>query len=208
MKTKKLLIVEEIFNSITHGFGALFGLTGLAFLFLNSLNGSIVKLFGFTIFGLTIFITFLASTLYHSLTFTKAKDVFQIFDKSAIFLLIAGTYTPIVLLRIEGWIGVLILIMVWTLTVLGIVMNAVFGDKFKYIAIGLYLIMGWMGMIAAQQFLARASIQEVYLLLLGGILYTAGIVFWKLERIPFAHTLWHIFVLTASLLHFLVIINL
>lgn len=208
MKNKTLSIVEEIFNSVTHGIGAIISIIGLIILISVARDSSTLKITSFIIFGVSLSLMYVMSTLFHSLTFTKAKKVFFIFDQSSIFLLIAGTYTPILLLILHGWISWSLLLLVWSLAIFGVVFNSIFSEKYKMLFVPLYLLMGWIGVFIVNPLLKTSSIQDVWLLIIGGIFYTAGIVFFAWNKLPFNHTIWHLFVMGGSVCHFLIICNL
>ncbi len=208
MKHKTLLILEEIFNSITHGIGAIVSIIGLIILIAIAKDSSTLKITSFIIFGVSLSLMYVMSTLFHSLTFTKAKKVFFIFDQSSIFLLIAGTYTPILLLILHGWISWSLLLLVWSLAIFGVVFNSIFSEKYKMLFVPLYLLMGWIGIFIVNPLLKASSIQDVWLFIIGGLFYTAGIVFFAWKKLPFNHTIWHLFVIGGSVCHFLIICNL
>lgn len=208
MKNKKLVLLEEIFNSITHGIGAMLSIFGLILLIVMAQDATALKITGYLIFGISLILMYLFSTLYHSLTFTKAKKIFSVLDKSAIFLLIAGTYTPIAVVVLHGWIAVSLLLVIWGLAICGIVFNAVFIDRYKKFFLILYLLMGWICLCFVKPLLSILTLQEVWLLFAGGLFYTCGIIFYIMKKLPFNHTIWHLFVLGGSVAHFLIIYKL
>ncbi|HEX8966180.1 MAG TPA: hemolysin III family protein [Patescibacteria group bacterium] len=208
MKHKNIILLEEIFNSITHGIGSLLSILGLVLLIILVKDRSLVKIISFIIFGVSLCLMYLMSTLFHSLVFTKAKKVFQIFDTSSIFLLIAGTYTPLILLLLHGAFAWGLLVFIWGLAITGIVLNSIFSARFKILFTIVYLLMGWIGIITLQPIFTLWSSRQVMLLITGGILYTFGVFFYAWKRLPFNHTIWHIFVLGGSISHFLIIYSL
>lgn len=200
----KRVIVEEIFNSITHGIGSLLSITAILLLLLlpgKSFTATVTLIF----FGTTLLITYTISTLYHSLTFTKAKKVFQILDHASIFLLIAGTYTAVILHFLPNVFGISLLIIIWLGSIWGIVQNSIWVQKWKRITLVLYLMLGWIGILLAKPLFHVLSLQSLLFLLLGGIFYSSGIVFYLWRKLPFSHMIWHLFVLTGSICHFLAI---
>jgi hemolysin III len=209
MKRKKLILVEEIFNSVTHGIGAVASIVGLVFLILIARDGGALKITSYIIFGATLILLYVMSTLFHSLTYTKAQKVFLIFDRSAVFLLIAGTYTPISLLLLHGWLGWTLLSVIWSIAICGIVFNGIFAEKYKWVYNPLYLLMGWIGLFfILKPLLATLSVYGVWLLVIGGLAYTVGVVFHNWNKLPFNHTIWHVFVMVGSFCHFMIIYSL
>lgn len=197
------LLLEEIFNSITHGIGVLLVIVGVVtFLLLKTAASDQYKIIGFSIFALCLFLMYLISTLTHSLIFTKVKKVFMILDHSAIYLLIAGTYTPFLLTSLKGPLGYILLAVVWTLAICGIVFKAIFLEKWKVISTILYISLGWLIVIAIRPLFQAVTFRIFLLMLLGGIFYTLGTIFYSAKKLPFAHTIWHLFVLVGSACHF------
>jgi hemolysin III len=193
---------EEVFNSITHGTGVLLGIASLVILNIAAAGVKDAKIItGLSIYGAAFVILYLMSTLYHSLSTTKARALFKVFDHSAIFILIAGTYTPIVL-AIGGTWGWVLFGIVWFLTINGIVLEAVFKSKVKKISMFIYLAMGWIIIIAWNPMLDSIHFGMVKWLLAGGLFYTGGVVFYILAGIKYFHVLWHFMVLAGSVMHF------
>lgn len=197
--TEQLKTGEEIANSITHGIGAVLAIAGLAIMVVLS-DG--LNLVGFSIYGTTLVLLYLASTLYHSLVFTRARSLFRKFDHMAIFLLIAGTYTPFCLIALKGWVAWALLGSVWTFAVAGIVMKAFFTGRFEWVSISLYVLMGWMVIPVIGSIYDSLSQQGFILLVAGGVAYTIGTFFYMNSRIPYSHSIWHLWVLAGSVLHF------
>ncbi|HUD43986.1 MAG TPA: hemolysin III family protein [Patescibacteria group bacterium] len=203
---KNKLLLEEILSSITHGIGVVLSTVGLVILLvIANRQHNLWEIIGFSIFGISLILMFLMSTLFHSLSFTKAKKVFLVLDQSSIFLLIAGTYTPIALIVLRGWIGWVLLCVVWSIAIVGIVLKAVFMDKFKIVLVVLYLLLGWAGLIVIRPLFMHLSLSQIYLLILGGLFYSSGVIFYAWKRLPFNHAIWHLFVLAGSACHFFVI---
>ena len=200
---------EEIANALTHGLGAILALGALVLLVVfASIYGNGWHIVSFTIFGTTLVILYLASTLYHSITHPNAKFLFRKFDHMSIFLLIAGTYTPFCLALLRGWIGWTILGLIWTCAILGIVLKAFFTGKKELLSTLLYVLMGWVGMIAVKPLHEAMSIQGFILLVMGGVFYTAGTFFFVKDKIRYYHSLWHLFVLAGSVSHFFSVMSL
>lgn len=201
---------EEIANGITHGIGIIFGIVALTILLIIAIRkGNISAITSFSIYGACIILMFLSSTLYHSITKEKIKNILRVFDHSSIFLFIAGTYTPIALLALDGKFKVGILVGIWLIALLGIVFKIfTFGkfDKYKALSLVIYIGMGWIAIIPIRTIINATSLNFFYWILGGGILYTLGTIFYSIKKIPYNHAIWHIFVLIASITHFLGIV--
>jgi len=202
---EKPRVGEEIANSITHGIGAALAVAGLVILTLFA-DGP--YLMGFIIYGVTLILLYLASTLYHSFVFTRARDFFRKIDHMAIYLLIAGTYTPFCLVALNGWVSWLLLGAVWTFAVIGIVMKSFFTGRFQWISVTMYVLMGWMVAPVIGSFYDVLSLKGFALLIGGGIAYTVGVFFYVSARIPYSHSIWHLWVLAGSILHFFSVLTL
>ena len=195
---------EEIANSLSHGAGVLFGIFALLLLVLKSIQmDDTLRIVAFTIYGASMVALFLASTLYHAIPVPRAKQVLKLVDHCAIYLLIAGTYTPFLLLTLGDTFGAVLMVVIWSLAVAGIIFKIFFLHRFHNLSLALYLGMGWLAILASYQLLAAMPHTGIALLLGGGILYTLGTIFYKVDRIPFNHAIWHLFVLAACVLHFL-----
>ena len=194
---------EEIANSITHGIGAGLSIAALVILVVfAALQGDAWKIVSFSIYGVSLFALYLTSTLYHSFTNPKLKQFFHVLDHSAIFLLIAGTYTPILLISMRGVLGWILFGLIWALALGGIVFKIFFFEKFKMLSVLFYVGMGWLVVIAGKPVLEMVPTSVNLWLLIGGIFYTAGVVFYVTKKIPFQHGIWHLFVLCGSVSHF------
>lgn len=204
-KTPRLYtLAEEIFNSVTHGLGALLAIAGLVTLVVfSALKGDTIGVVSFSIYGATLTLLYLSSTLYHSLTNVRAKAVLRVFDHSSIYLLIAGSYTPITLKALNGGWGWSLFGVVWGLALTGIILNLVSFEKTQKISLLLYILMGWLVVIAAKPVAAALSRGMIVMLLVGGLFYTVGVAFYVGKKIPFNHGIWHLFVLAGSVSHFL-----
>lgn len=198
---------EEIANAITHGLGALLSIAALVVLVvMASFHGTAWHITGFAIFGGAMFTLYLSSTLYHSFTNKRVKNLFQKFDHMSIFLLISGTYTPFCLTILRGWLGWTILGLTWAAAILGIVMKAFYTGKKEKLSTLLYVMMGWMILPAAKLVYDVASLEMILLLLAGGAFYTIGTYFFLHDRKKFYHSIWHLFVLAGTGSHFFAVL--
>jgi len=193
---------EEAAHALTHGLGLLFSVAGLvALLMAAGLRGDVWHVVGCGVFGLTLVLLYGASTLYHGARNGPAKRVFQRLDHAAIFLLIAGTYTPFLLVNLRGGWGWALLAVVWGLAILGIVLEATVPRHPRRVSVGLHLVMGWLIVFALGPLLRSLHPEGLALLVLGGLTYTVGVAFYAWERLPYNHALWHLFVMGGSTLH-------
>lgn len=197
-------VLEEIFNASTHGVGVVLGAIGLVMLIVKTLQTeSSVLLASMVVYGVSIILLFAASTFYHAIPHDGAKRVLRIVDHCAIYLLIAGTYTPYTLLVIGDSLGAVIMAIVWSLAVAGIIFKIFFVGRFQMVSLFTYLGMGWLGLLAAFQIASNLPPTGIALLVGGGIAYSVGTIFFKVKTIPFNHAIWHLFVLAGCVLHFL-----
>lgn len=195
---------EEIASSIIHGIGALLSIAALSLLVVfASLWGDVWKVVSFSIYGASLLILYLSSTFYHLAKDIRIKRKLQIFDHSAVFLLIAGTYTPFMLVTLRGPWGWSLFGVIWGLALVGIIFKFFFtAGKYDLISSIIYIVMGWIIVIAIGPIVNALSAGGIAWLFIGGGLYTLGTVFFLWERIPFNHAIWHVFVLAASIVHF------
>lgn len=205
----KYTVGEELWNSISHGIGALMAVAALVLLVVNgALAGDAWKITSSCIYGATLIILYLMSTLYHALQVEKAKRVFQVIDHCSIFLLIAGTYTPITLVTLRGITGWVLFGIVWGSAMIGIILNAVNLHRFKKISMICYLAMGWVILFAFSSLIRSMPPRGVGLLLLGGVFYSVGAILYGLgKKKKYMHSIWHLFVLLGSIAHFFTIFN-
>jgi len=197
---------EELANSITHGLGIVLGVAGLAVLTgFASAYGSGRHILAVSIFGAAMILMYTASTLYHSVTHPRAKRILRIFDHAAIFVLIAGTYTPFTLVTLHGPVGWTIFAVVWLLALTGIVLQIVSLERWSFLSLFLYLGMGWAVIFAIRPLVTRLPAGGLTLLVLGGLAYTAGVLFYVWRK-PYFHAIWHGFVLAGSVLHYFAIL--
>lgn len=194
---------EEVASSAIHGLGIVLSIAGLAVLVAYAaLNGEARHVISVSVFGTTLILLYTASTLYHSITHAAAKPALRALDHIAIYLLIAGTYTPYTLLAIRGSTGWLLFGTVWTLALLGIACELTPLKRFRLAAVALYVGMGWSGVAALDTLFANLPAGGLWLLFAGGISYTLGVPFYLWRSLPFNHAIWHGFVLLGSVLHF------
>jgi hemolysin III len=198
---------EEIAHSAIHGVGMLLSMAGLVTLVLIARRtGDPVHMVACSIYGLTLILLYLASTLYHCLPFPRIKPLLRVLDHSAIYLLIAGTYTPFTLISLRGGWGWTLFGLVWAMALLGIALKIAAIGRFRWLSMVLYLSMGWLALIALGPLLRAISAGGVELLVLGGVSYTLGTVFYGWRRLPYHHAVWHAFVLAGSVLHFFAVL--
>ena len=200
-------VLEEIFNSVTHGVGAILSIVGLATLIINaSIYGNSTHLISFSIYGITLILLYLSSTLYHAITHPKAKKVFRTFDHISIFLLISGSYTPFCLIILNDGIGLKIFYALWILTIFGLIIKIFTIGKLRRTTLFIYLAMGWSIVFAFNPFVEKLNPKGLLWLAAGGLFYTFGTIFYAKEHIKFSHSVWHLFVLGGSLCHFFAVL--
>jgi hemolysin III len=206
---KPYTLGEEIANGITHGIGTGLSIAGLTVLVLLAvLYGDVWRIVSFTIYGSTLVLLYLASTLYHSLQKPGVKRLFQFFDHSAIYLLIAGTYTPFLLISVRGAWGWTLMILIWGLAFLGIGFKALYFDRFQRLSALSYVFMGWLSVIIGRTLFSHIPQTSLIWLAVGGVIYTVGIIFLAWRKIPYGHTIWHLFVLGGSICHYFAVVEL
>ena len=197
---------EEKLNALTHGFGALLGIAALVLLIIFETSKTDYSLVSVIIYGLSIIILFSASTLYHSVTDQKKKHYFRVLDHISIYLLTAGTYTPVLLITLEQSLGWTLFYTVWIIAAFGVVLKLFFTGRFNIFSTLLYLVMGWLIVFDFTTLSALMESNGIILLTAGGFAYTVGIVFYVIEKIPYNHVIWHLFVLAGAVCHFLMIL--
>ena len=204
---------EEIFSAVSHGVGGLLGIAALVLLIIfAAINGNALDVVGVSIYGATLIILYTISTLYHSLTNETAKKVFKILDHCSIYLLIAGTFTPMCFspMRSLGWKMIVLISAIWFSAILGIILYACFPKKLKLLHIFLYVAMGWSIVFMIGDLINVLKISHamstLYFLLAGGIAYTAGVIFYIFKKIRYFHSVFHLFVLGGSICHFFAIL--
>jgi hemolysin III len=200
---------EEIAHSVTHGIGVLLSIAGLAVLVaFAALRGDAWHIVGCSIFGATLVLAYTASTVYHAIpgTFQRAKKVLRVLDHAAIYLLIAGTYTPFTLVNLRGPWGWTLFGVVWGMAVAGIVFKATLIGRLRVLSVAFYVVMGWLVLIAARPLGRAVGLGGLVLLIAGGVVYTLGVAFYAWKRLPYHHAIWHGFVLAGSTLHFFAVL--
>jgi hemolysin III len=203
---RQLSRAEEIVNSITHGVGALLSIVALILLIsVAKKYGTIWHVVSFSIFGSTLVLLYSFSTLYHSFTNVRLKNLFARFDHISIFWLIAGTYTPILLTTIRGPRGWTLFAIIWGMALIGTIIRSIYVYRFRMFMVFIYLVMGWMAILAWGQICLKMPSTSLTFLILGGIAYSVGLVFYVWRRLPYGHCIWHLFVLAGSCLHFFAI---
>ena len=202
------LTKEEIANSVSHGLGALLAMAAVPVLVVGAVrNGTAADIVGASIFGGAMVLMYLASTLYHALPQGRAKKVFRVLDHSAIFLMIAGTYTPFTLGVLFGGWGWTLFGLVWGVAVAGIVLKAVAGIRFRIFSTLLYIAMGWLIVIAIKPLMASMDPAGLIWLLAGGLAYTLGTIVYAIRGVRYSHFVWHLFVLAGSACHFVAVLG-
>jgi hemolysin III len=198
---------EEIANSVSHGLGLAATLAAFPVLVIAAWPRGASALAGASVFAITAVLLYLASTLFHALPASRAKRVFQVLDHSAIYLLIAGTYTPFTLGVLRGAWGWTLFALVWGFALVGTVLKSVGGIRHNVLSTGLYIAMGWLVLIAADTAWTLIPAWGLFWLLAGGICYTAGAIFFVAERIRFFHFVWHLFVVAGTACHFIAVLR-
>ncbi|WGD34311.1 hemolysin III family protein [Olleya sp. YS] len=197
---------EEQLNALSHGLGALFGIVALVLLIVFETKKTDFSLFSVIVYGISIIILFTASTLYHIISDEKKKHYFRIVDHVSIYLLIAGTYTPVLLITLEQSLGWTLFYVVWAIASFGVVLKLFFTGRFNIFSTLLYLVMGWLIVFDFTTLSNLMAPNGILLLVAGGLAYTVGIVFYAIEKIPYNHVIWHLFVLAGAICHFFMVL--
>lgn len=193
-------------NSITHGVGAALAIVGSAYLIVVAARGSAWQIVSCSIFAGTLILVYVFSTLYHSLVRTRARHVFQIFDHSAIYLLIAGTYTPFTLVTLRGPVGWVLFGIVWAFAIAGVIFKSLAVDRYAVASACIYLFQGWFIVFAVRPLVNAIGWKGMGWLMAGGLAYTFGVLFFALDRFRYFHAVWHVFVLAGSVAHYFAIL--
>jgi hemolysin III len=205
--TRARLTLEEIANTVTHGIGLLLSIAGFAVLLVFAiLRGTAWHVVACSIYGATLICLYSASTLYHAAVSERLKRALRIFDHSAIYLLIAGTYTPFLLLNLRGLWGWSLFGVIWGLAFAGILFKFWFVDHWEHLSTAIYVLMGWLVLIAAKPVLAHVPSTTLLWLVAGGLFYSAGVIFYVWKRLPYSHAVWHVFVLAGSTCHYFAVL--
>jgi hemolysin III len=198
---------EEVANAVTHGIGAALSVAALVLLIVfSSMKGTAWHVVSFTIYGITMLMLYTNSTLVHALKEGKAKDLFEFFDHSSIYLFIAGTYTPFLFVAVRGTLGWTLFGIIWGIALAGVIFKAFFTKKFLFMSTIFYIAMGWLIVTAWQPLVAVIPTGGIVLLVAGGLMYTLGTLFYVWRGFPYHHAIWHLFVLAGSILHFFAVI--
>lgn len=200
---KRYTLGEEIFNSVTHGVGSLLSIAGTVVLIVfSAINSDAFAVVSSAVYGASLIILYTMSTLYHSITNEKAKKFFRIMDHNTIFFLIAGTYTPYTLAVLRSPLGWVLFGVVWGAAAIGIVLNSIDLEKFSKISVVCYIAMGWVIIIAVKPLMNSMPFISFALLIAGGIFYTIGVIFYAIKKVKYFHSVWHIFTVIGSALHY------
>ncbi|AST92500.1 hemolysin D [Sutcliffiella cohnii] len=200
---------EEIANAIIHGIGALLSIAALVILIvLSSFHGTAWHVVSFTLFGVTMVLLYTSSTLVHSFPPGKAKDVFEILDHSSIYFFIAGTYTPFLFVAVKGTLGWTLFGIVWGVAIIGTVFKSFFVKRFLHMSTVLYIFLGWLIVFAWGTLVENVSSQGIIYLVIGGVLYTVGAIFYVWRGFNYHHAIWHLFVMAGSIMHFFSVLTL
>ena len=206
--TKLRHSLEEIANAITHGIGLLLSIAGfVVLLVLAALRGTAWHIVACSIYGATLICLYAASTLYHAVISPRVKRALRIFDHSAIYLLISGTYTPFLLVSLRGPWGWSLFGVIWGLALVGVLFKFWFVERFAILSTAVYIAMGWLVVIAAKPVITHLPLTAIIWLLAGGLAYTGGVIFFAAKRIPYSHAIWHLFVLAGSICHYFAILS-
>jgi len=196
---------EERLNAYSHALGAVLGIAGLVLLILFLEKNVPFALFSVVIYGLSIIVLFMASTFYHAVKGERRKHYFRIVDHISIYLLIAGTYTPVLLITLPDSLGWTLFYVVWGIATFGLILKIFFTGRFEIFSTLLYLLMGWLIVFDFTTLADRMSTNGLALLFAGGAFYSIGILFYAIQKIPYNHVIWHLFVLGGAICHFLMI---
>ncbi len=200
-------VCEDVVNSITHGVAAALSIAGLSVLVvLAAIKGDPWRIVAFSIYGGSLVLLYMASTLYHAIRSPRVRRYLRRADHMAIYVLIAGTYTPFALVSMRGGWGWFLLIAIWTLAVAGILLKMFNMDRWEVVSLVLYVGMGWLALIAVKPVITMVPLPALVWMLVGGLFYTFGIVFYAWHRLPFNHAIWHMFVVAGSVAHFFAVL--
>lgn len=200
-------VKEELANTLTHALGMVLSIVGLVLLLskASAHNADTLTITSMSIYGGSMIVLFLASTLYHAIPYQKAKRALKTFDHCAIYLLIAGSYTPFLLVSLRTPLAISLMVVIWSIALFGIIMKMAFVYRFKRLSLATYLIMGWLSLIVIYQLAMNLSMGGLTLLAAGGVIYSLGVIFYVAKRIPYNHAIWHGFVLAGCACHFFAI---
>lgn len=205
--TEEESVIEELANGITHGVGLVLSILGLiALVALSVMRGNAWHIAGCTTFGVTMVLLYAASTLYHTFHTPRLKRILKILDHTAIYLLIAGTYTPFTLVNLRGFWGWTLFSLVWGLSVFGILWKLFHVERFQIVSTLVYVGMGWLALIAIKPLMSAVPATGIVWLVAGGLFYTVGVLFFAMKRVPYNHAIWHVFVMAGSICHYFAVV--
>ncbi|MBC3765288.1 PAQR family membrane homeostasis protein TrhA [Neptunicella marina] len=196
-------VLEEWLNSLSHGIGLVIAIVGLVYLLINADSAKAVT--ASAIYGASLILMFLASTLYHAIQSDKAKSWLKLVDHSAIYLLIAGTNTPFLLLSIGGWLGITATVIIWSLAIAGVAFKWIAKHRFPKLSVLTYLVMGWFAILLIYPLYQALPGAGMWLLVLGGLCFSIGVIFYIAKRYKYTHAIWHVFVLAGCSCHYFAI---
>ncbi len=200
-------LIEEIWHAITHGIGLALSIAALTIMVAySSQSGSVISVLASILFGSTLIILYGSSTLYHAITHHDIKKRFQQFDHASIYILIAGSYTHVTLISLGNTLGYTLFGVVWSVSFIGIYLKFAYPGRFEKLSLILYLLLGWMIVIAVKPLMGVMALGGLWLLLAGGLLYSFGVIFYVWDNLPFNHAIWHLFVMGGSICHFLMVV--
>ncbi len=198
---------EEIVHSVTHGIGTCLSIVGLILLVDLAIKyGDVIQIVSFSIYGGTLIILYLASTLYHGFQHARVKRIFRVIDHSSVYLLIAGSYTPFLLVGLQGTWGWILLAVIWGAAIAGIGFKVLFLERFNNLSTWTYLLMGWASVVMIKDLFEKIPLGGIIWLALGGAAYSGGVIFYRMKKTPYMHAIWHFFVLGGSICHFLAVL--
>lgn len=207
METSELRLKQELVNSIMHGFGILFGIISIPILITLSVKGNNLNgIIGSSIYGFCFLMVFTFSTLYHGFQNEKVKRALKILDHISIYYLIAGTYTPLILIYNHNSFGTTLLCVLWSLTIIGTIFKIFYCGRWEIISTAIYLLMGWSMLAGGNSFFLRMPGAVLQMVIAGGIIYSLGVIFYLWDRYTYSHALWHLFVLAAAICHYVAIL--
>jgi hemolysin III len=205
--TPEMRLKQELVNSIMHGFGILFGIISIPILITFSVKGENLNgIVGSSIYGFCFLMVFTFSTLYHGFQHEKVKRALKILDHISIYYLIAGTYTPLILIYNNNSFGITLLCVLWSLTILGTIFKVFYCGRFEIVSTAIYLLMGWSMLAGGNTFFQRMPHAVLQMVIAGGIIYSLGVIFYLWDRYFYSHALWHLFVLVAAICHYIAIL--
>ncbi len=208
LKIKQYGLGEEVANSVIHGIGVILSFVGLTTLLILSFHfASATHFVSYLIYGISLILLYTSSTLYHALPQEGAKKFFKVCDHASIYLLIAGTYTPFLTINLRTDLGNTLLITIWSLAIAGVIFKFFFTGRFKILSTLLYVFMGWLVVFAGEPMKIAIGESGMNWLIIGGLTYTLGAIFYLLKKIPYTHAIWHLFVLLGSIFHFVAVIE-